>query len=66
MAVPRSSARATLECPAYLHVSLLEEWISCQRSGVKRPKDSGAGKRGYCEAIVTVMVKNPKGLGRFS
>jgi hypothetical protein len=31
----------------------------------KELEDSGAGRRGYCEAIVTLIVKNPKGLGRF-
>lgn len=29
-------------------------------------EDSGAGKRGYCECIATLLVKNPKGLGKFS
>lgn len=29
-------------------------------------EDAGAGKRGYCEAIATLIVKNPKGLGKFS
>jgi hypothetical protein len=28
--------------------------------------DNGAGRRGYCEAIVTLIVKNPLGLGRFT
>lgn len=32
----------------------------------KELDDNGAGKRGYCEAIATLMVKNPKGLGKFS
>lgn len=32
----------------------------------KELEDSGAGRRGYCEAIVTLLCKNPKGLGKFS
>lgn len=32
----------------------------------KELEDNGAGRRGYCEAIVTLLCKNPKGLGKFN
>jgi hypothetical protein len=32
----------------------------------KELDDEGGGRRGYVDAIVTLMVKNPKGLGKFA
>jgi hypothetical protein len=28
--------------------------------------DQGAGRRGLIKSVVTLMVKNPKGLGKFN
>jgi len=29
-------------------------------------EDQGAGRRGFCEAVIGLCVKNPKALGKFS
>lgn len=46
--------------PAMVSIGYLEAPFA------KDLEDSGAGKRGYCEAIATLLVKNPKGLARFT
>jgi hypothetical protein len=46
--------------PSLVSVGYLEQPFA------KELDDNGAGRRGYCEAIVTLICKNPLGLGRFT
>lgn len=46
--------------PSLVSIGYLEQPFA------KELDDNGAGRRGYCEAIVTLLVKNPLGLGRFT
>jgi len=52
--------RGYLINPSMVSVSLMENPTTYEL------EDQGGGKRGFAEAVLTLCVKNPKGLGKFS